>query len=106
MSNNCCNHPADIETARMCGVQLNKRHTNERHTISPSPPPWVAATAEMASLQRTLPGDIDTDKELGLTISVFSKQTGSSLLIRVGLSPGGETDTAAALRTRPRPGPW
>ena len=43
-----------------------------------------------------------TDKELGLMISVvsvFSKQVGSSLLTRVALPPGGEMDTAAALRT-------
>ena len=32
-------------------------------------------------------------------ISVFSKQADSSPLIRVALSPGGEMDTAAALRT-------
>ena len=40
-----------------------------------------------------------TDKELGLMISVFSKQAGSSLLTRVALPPGGETVTAAALQT-------
>ena len=40
-----------------------------------------------------------TDKELALMISVFSKQVGSSLLTCVALPPGGETDTAAALRT-------
>ena len=40
-----------------------------------------------------------TDKELGLTISVFSKQVGSSLLTRVALPPGEKTDTAPALRT-------
>ena len=39
-----------------------------------------------------------TDKELGLTISVSSKQAGSSPLTRVALPHGGEMDTAVTLR--------